>query len=166
MRPVLFSSTTTVPCTVGRTRSSARALPFPLPPSYRLAHPHKDDVIECELALCRRIVSATGQHAAVGEPHAPSLPFCLSCRRLLDDHRRRPVHVVKRQPRLRERLLPSGALLAALRPASMRFTACARLASGPPNCCGPHCARIATSPPAAFPRGALQRRAYGRVHRV
>jgi hypothetical protein len=35
MRPVLFSRTTTVPCTTGRTRNSARAPPLPLPSTTR-----------------------------------------------------------------------------------------------------------------------------------
>ena len=49
MRPVLFSSTTTVPCTTGRTRSSARAAALPLPSVTRTKH----HVVERELALAR-----------------------------------------------------------------------------------------------------------------
>ena len=107
MRPVLFSSTTTAPCTTGRTRSSARA------PALALAvgHANQDDIVKRKLALSDCVVDGERKDAAVSQADPPRLAL-LAVARLLHDDRGRPVHVVERQSRARQRLLPGRPLVA------------------------------------------------------
>ena len=77
-----------------------------------VGHPNENHVVERELALRGAVVDRERQDAPVDEADAPAL--ALLAARLLHDHCRCPVHVVERQPRVRERLLPGRALVGLL----------------------------------------------------
>src|SRR6516165_5148469 len=104
-RPVLFSRTTTAPCTTGRTRRSARAAVFPLPSVTRV----RTTSLSVSLR-CARILERERQIAPVGQPDTPRL--ALLAGRFLQHDGGRPVHIIKWQPRSRERPLPSRPLVA------------------------------------------------------
>src|SRR5262249_58973518 len=72
----------------------------------------QDHVVERELALSGGIVERKRQDASVGQPDTPSL--ALLAARFLQDDGRRPVDVVERQPRIRQRALPGRPLVADL----------------------------------------------------
>ena len=75
MRPFLFSSTMAAPCTVGRTRSSARGF---LPSVTR----DKDNVVELQVTAHRGGRAAQRQHTSVLEADPDAVAA------VLDDHGR------------------------------------------------------------------------------
>ena len=109
MRPVWFSSTSAAPCTIGRTRSSARALlwpPLPLGVDFSLADADADDVVQVEGAPDAGAPGVERHDAAVGEADAHDLAVARLC--LVHNDGGRPMHVVERQPRPLKRLQPHG----------------------------------------------------------
>ena len=75
-----------------------------------VTHAGQDHIVERELALCGRIVERERQNAPVGQPDTPRL--ALLAGRFLQHDGGRPVHIIKWQPRSRERPLPSRPLVA------------------------------------------------------
>src|SRR4051812_7919293 len=105
MRPVLFSRTTTAPCTTGLTRSSGPPACLAL----AVGHAHQHHVVKRKFALSRCVVDGERQDATIGQADPPGLALLASG--LLHDDRRRPVDVVERQSRARQRLLPGWPLV-------------------------------------------------------
>src|SRR5262249_41566175 len=65
-----------------------------------------------ELALCGCVVNGEWYYTPVSKPDAPALTFLAAW--FLHHHRRCPVHVIERQPRIHERPLPGRPLVAGL----------------------------------------------------
>ena len=80
IRPVLFSRTTTAPCTTGRTRSSARA-----GLALAVGHTHQHHVVQRELALSDCVVDGERKDAAVSQADTPRLVLLAPARLLHDD---------------------------------------------------------------------------------
>ena len=96
----MFSSTTAAPCTCGRTRNSARAL------FLRIGDAHAPPEFQHVL----RARHGQRYDPPVREADLDGLATALD-RRLLDDDRNRPVHVVERRARAIERDLPGRLVL-------------------------------------------------------
>ena len=77
--------------------------------AFAIGDAHQHDIVKRELALSRRVVDRERQDAAVGQADAPRL--ALLAGRLLEHDRRRPVHVIERQPCTRQRPLPNRPLV-------------------------------------------------------
>ena len=163
MRPVLFSSTTTAPCTIGRTRSSARAPALPLPSVTRTKH----HVVERELALGDCVVDARaagcGRRPSPTRHASPFLPPPASPpRRPASSARRRAAAARSRAPAARP-----AACRRLFAPPRARWTALARFASGATELHPAGAALVARKPflQRRLDR-ALQWRVDGRAHRV
>src|SRR5262249_98780 len=73
---------------------------------------HQHRVVKRELSHRRSVIDRERQHSPIGKSNLPALVLLAAS--FLHPHRSRPVHVIERQPRIPERLLPHRSFVDAL----------------------------------------------------